>query len=114
MYYQTTSSGYDGEEQRARHEKTLVEELTKLRGPLQRATEYVNEILHELGPPPPKRRRTTENATEALPPWNDCNPNAASSNCAEPEEEHLTGAEDDEWKGAPNLFSNMLCVILYR
>ena len=59
-----------GEEKKAYHEKILLEELTNLRGPLQRATEYVNQMMHELEPQSPKRRRTTENLTGSQSSWN--------------------------------------------
>ena len=89
MYHQRISSGREIQ----RHEKTLLEELTKLRDPLQRATEYVNQMMHELEPHASKRRRATENPAGSQSSW------AADG--------HQISVEGDEWKGAGKLFSKV-------
>ena len=110
MYHQRTSSGRE----RQRHEKILLEELTNLRCPLQRATEYVNQMMHELEPHSSKRRRPTENLAGSQSSWNEYNAQkpAGSREAAVITGEgaadgHQMGAEGDEWKGAGKLFSKV-------
>ena len=90
MYHQSSPSGHET----TRHERILLEELTNLRGPLQRATEYVNQMIHELEAHSWKRRRLTENLAVTQTSRNESNA-------------HQMGAEEDEWKGAVKLFSKV-------
>lgn len=83
MYHKRNSSHHE----RQRHEQILFEELTKLHESLQRATDYVNQMMHELEPHSSKRRRTTEHS-------------ATSEGVADGDQ--MADAED-EWKGAGSL-----------
>ena len=107
------------EEKSARYEKILLEELTKLRGPLQRATEYVNEMMDELQLHSSKRRRTTENLASSLSSFNVYNAHACSRDAAvttgeDAADGHHMGAVEDPWKGARELFSKVVHVCTCR
>ena len=106
MYHQRTPSSHE----RQRHEKTLFEELAKLCGPLQKASEYVNQMMHELEPHSPKRLKSMENPSSSQPPRNDYNSHkptdsrvAAVTIAEGATVSHETSAEEDQWKGAGGL-----------
>ena len=99
-----------GEEATARHEKILLEELTILRGPLQRATNYANQMMRELEHHSAKRRRITENPTSELSPRNEYNTRAGSRDAAGSAGEVAAdgpqiGADEDPWTGVREFFS---------
>ena len=105
MHCQRASSGDAGEEKKSKHVKNLLEELTNLRSRLQRATEYANQIIHELETHPPKRRRTIENFTEPPSFRNTYSGDAAGPTGEDAADAHERDTEEDPWKGARNLLS---------
>ena len=110
MYHQRNSLGHE----RHLHQRILLEELTILRAPLQRATDYVNQMMYELEPHAPKRRKTTENPAGSSSAGNEHNAqkpagdsNASASIGERAADGIQTVDEEDEWKGAERLVSKV-------
>ena len=107
MHCQRASSGDAGEEKKSRHVKILLEELTNLRNRLQRATEYANQMIHELETRSPKRRRTIENFAEPSLFRNAYSGDAAGTTGEDAADSHKRDTEEDPWKGARKLLSKV-------
>ena len=117
MYHQRISSGHVIQ----RHEKMLLEELTKLRDPLQRAIEHVNQMMFELEPHSSKRRKATENPAGSQSSWNEYNAQEPGGKCEEAAaftsehaaDGHQIGCEGDKWKGVERLLSKVCRLCMY-